>query len=522
MPVVAAALIIVATTLLWWGASRREEDRISAMVAAEADRTATHVQSHLDALVEGLERTALRWSGAESLSEQGASVESTLLLRDPAFSSILWLDEDLQLLWAMGPDASPVPGQVEQWLESTESSGRQRALDRQRIVISRALPGPGGVRSFLVNVPLIVGPGASGVMIAVIDLEEWGTRVAMNLASPMEMQITPVGLDVKASTSPFRARWAQHRDISRGSLQLHLAVWPTEATLATLRSPLPRTVLVSGLAFALLLGLGMRLGQVEGLRTRDARMAAALQREVEARRRAENQLAARARELERSNNALLQFARVISHDLRDPLNVIDMHLQLLAKAPADTDKVDRHKRKARGAIKHMVRMIDGLLSYSRLGGAETTEPVDTEEALDKARAHLESAITEANAEITAENLPRVSGHFDQFVQLLQNLIGNAIHHHGDGEPRIRVACEAKGKHWLFRVADNGPGIPPDEVDGIFDLFRSAGESGGTGVGLATCRRVVESRGGRIWARSSPTEGTTFYFTWPREQSDAAS
>jgi signal transduction histidine kinase len=104
----------------------------------------------------------------------------------------------------------------------------------------------------------------------------------------------------------------------------------------------------------------------------------------------------------------------------------------------------------------------------------------------------------------------------RFVQLLQNLISNAIKYHGAAPPRVHISAEQCQNEWRFAVADNGIGIEPEYHQTIFGVFKRLHGASvpGTGMGLAICQRVVERSGGRIWLESQPGEGTTFYFTLP--------
>jgi signal transduction histidine kinase len=119
--------------------------------------------------------------------------------------------------------------------------------------------------------------------------------------------------------------------------------------------------------------------------------------------------------------------------------------------------------------------------------------------------------------VTYDPLPKVMADPLQLSQVLQNLISNAIKFHGDEKPHIYISAEQKGKEWVFSVSDNGIGIPAEHSERIFEIFQrlhNKKEYPGTGIGLATCKKIVERHGGRIWVKSEPGKGSTFYFTIP--------
>ncbi|WP_254832522.1 PAS domain-containing sensor histidine kinase [Haloglomus salinum] len=221
--------------------------------------------------------------------------------------------------------------------------------------------------------------------------------------------------------------------------------------------------------------------------------------------------------LERTNAELEQFAYVASHDLQEPLRMISSYLDLLELEYEDALDEAAHEyiEYAVDGADRMREMIDDLLAFSRVQTREEEfEPRSVEAVLEEARDNLAVAISESDATISHDDLPTLAVDDHQLRQLFQNLLDNAISYAGDEPPRVHVAATEHDDRWEFAVEDEGVGIPEAEQDRIFDIFmRGAGtEDGGSGIGLAICKRVVENHGGRIWVESDPGEGTTVRFT----------
>lgn len=235
------------------------------------------------------------------------------------------------------------------------------------------------------------------------------------------------------------------------------------------------------------------------------------------------QLSAYARQLERSNRDLQDFAHVASHDLQEPLRMVSSYVQLLArryKGKLDADADEFITYAVDGAMR-MQKLINDLLSYSRVSTrGDAFDDVSVEAALDDAQANLQLLSEEAAATVTHDDLPDVKGDPAQLSQLLQNLIANAIKFRSEAKPHVHVGVKAEPEdgYWHFFVRDNGIGMPEDTLERIFTLFQrlhTRDKYEGTGIGLAVCRRIVERHGGSIWASSRPGEGSTFHFTLPR-------
>jgi PAS domain S-box-containing protein len=244
--------------------------------------------------------------------------------------------------------------------------------------------------------------------------------------------------------------------------------------------------------------------------------------DVTEQKRHEEELERRAEELRRSNAELEQFAYVASHDLQEPLRMVSSYTQLLQRrygGRLDED-ADEFIGYAVDGAERMRRLIDDLLAYSRVGTrGRPLAPTSAQTALDAALANLRVAIEESGARIEAGPLPTVLGDETQLVQLFQNLVGNALKFRGDRPPVVTLGAEPLpgSGGWLFSVKDNGIGIEPGGAERIFVIFQrlhDRAEYGGTGIGLAVCKKIVERHGGRIWAESEgvPGGGSAFRFT----------
>lgn len=225
-------------------------------------------------------------------------------------------------------------------------------------------------------------------------------------------------------------------------------------------------------------------------------------------------------DLRRSNEELEQFAYVASHDLQEPLRKIASFCNLLESRYAEKldDKAGTYLHYIVDGALRMQALVNDLLHYSRVAtrGKEFA-PTNTAELLQEALSNLEVALAESEASVTYDTLPQLNGDRAQLVRLLQNLVGNSVKYRGDEAPRIHVGVVQVGDEWEFSVQDNGIGIAPEYAERIFVIFQrlhTREEYGGTGIGLAVCKKIVERHGGRIWVESQEGAGATFRFTLP--------
>jgi PAS domain S-box-containing protein len=226
--------------------------------------------------------------------------------------------------------------------------------------------------------------------------------------------------------------------------------------------------------------------------------------------------------LKRSNENLEQFAYVASHDLQEPLRMMASYSELLSRRYKG--KLDQDADEFIGYIvdgaKRLQKLINDLLAYSRVGRADNTETeVDCKSVLERVLGGMRTTIAESGAAVTSEGLPVLRGVETNFIQLFQNLIGNALKFRGAEKPAVRIKAVRQGAGWLFSVKDNGIGMDPQYKERIFVIFQrlhGRGKYPGTGIGLSICKKIVELLGGRIWVEAEPGKGATFYFTVPAD------
>ena len=228
------------------------------------------------------------------------------------------------------------------------------------------------------------------------------------------------------------------------------------------------------------------------------------------------ELAEGTQELRRSNESLAAFAGQVSHDVQGPLAAVLMALQLMDELDPDDERQDRLRRSALSGAQRMRSTISALLDYAVLGGSLTRVPLEMNALVAEVLVDLRARIGEGT--VVVEDLPTMWGDDVQVRAVTQNLVANALKYAG-AAPRVRVHAETTEGASRLVVSDNGPGVPLADRAAIFDLHvrgdthASTGIEG-LGIGLATCRRILDAHGGRIGVGDSDEGGAAFWFELP--------
>ncbi len=227
-------------------------------------------------------------------------------------------------------------------------------------------------------------------------------------------------------------------------------------------------------------------------------------------------------DLELKNKELEQFAYIASHDLQEPLLTITNFVELIQSEYSTT--LDENSKVyfdfITQAATRMKCLIKGLLDFSRIGSENVLAAIDCNQLLDDLQQDLAASIAACGARIEYDNLPVIEGYPIEMRQLFQNLIANAIKFREKNKPPlITILSATEEAFWWFAIADNGIGIDEKFTDKIFRLFKRVHTRDiyeGNGIGLAHCKKIIETLGGKITVESELGRGSTFYFTIPRK------
>lgn len=228
-------------------------------------------------------------------------------------------------------------------------------------------------------------------------------------------------------------------------------------------------------------------------------------------------------ELEKSNDDLNSFAWAASHDLQEPLRTIATQMQLLDRElkgginAQSQEHIDFAINSA-GRLHHLVQ---NLLTHARAGEPESFADIELATIIENIQSDLQVLITETGTKIHVGVMPMVHGDPHLLECVFQNLLSNAIKFRKSGvHPDITLEAHSADDEWIFSVSDNGLGIDPQYQEKIFGLFQrlhSQDHYQGSGIGLATCRKIMDIHGGRIWAESAPGKGSCFWLALPKKK-----
>lgn len=556
---VGIAFSIAWGSMFLWNALVRQEDKILRnKIDVEIQKYREMVKTELTNGLVGLESMAKRWKirGGTPEPEWRQDAEN-YIANLSNFEAIVRVNSDLSELWTVSWDGNnqlsepmmKLLGKQVKWLTRLDKSGESFVTPIEKEDLSS---------TFQLVVPLQFDNNPDGFLTGFLNFRELMDLVLLGEeVGKYSIVIYQRDQEVYAqSESPWdpESKWNSTEKIEFMGISWEIRLWPNPLFFQKEKSGLPMVVLGTGFLTALLLALTAFFAQKTRLQTENLessnvelmrqiqerqRAEAALQKahdeledevdnrtrelqsEVKARMKGEDRLKVYAAELERSNQALNEFAAVASHDLQEPLRKVIAFGDRIAKHSALDERGKDYMARMQKATTRMQAFITSLLEYAKVSAfPKKFEPVDLNQIVSDVLYDLEARITMTKGRVNVDSLPTING--DRFLvrQLFQNLIGNALKFHKqDVPPEVHIkSSDTENEHWVITVADNGIGFDSKYRGRIlkpFQRLHGRSEYEGSGIGLAICNKIIEHHGGTISSESSPGNGAVFFLNFPK-------
>jgi signal transduction histidine kinase len=522
---VAVALGVIALTLFeWQEVIFREHTSIQRVARVQAALIRNQIGSRLESRIRAVERAARDYSERKSAGRRRWRAAANRLLQENGYRTIAWVDPFFHVR-----DIVPRAGNEAEIGRDLARDPEHRtavvkAFLRRETAVSQPVKLSGGGMGFAVAVPVVRGDGVRGFFVAVFDAKAMLDEDTKNDAPGFAFAILAQGRPLYQRSQPGDQRTmdlAQTADLTHRGVTWQVRVWPGSILIRALDTHLDEMILIAGFLLAGLLASTVHLLRTTWLRRHEAESAnRTLREQVAAVERAE-------RAARRSNEELRTFTYSVSHDLRAPVRHVESFSRLLAEEiGSGLSESGRHYlMRIQDGTRQMGQLIDDLLNLSRVGRqALTRQETDLTDLVKGVLADLDQDMRGREIEVRVGHLPSVSCDPGLMKLVFSNLLSNAIKF---TRPRahalIEIDVSASDGEVILFVRDNGVGFDmqyADRLFSVFERFHSPREFEGTGIGLATVRRIVERHGGRIWAESEVDKGTTFYFSIPRRGTDA--
>lgn len=531
-PRLVAIGVLVGNLGIWMALRAQQEVEVRRTVEAAAADVRSEVEARLDIRVQALAEMATREERGEAGPTEDWTATATAFVKHfPGVQTLMWLGPSLEVRriapLTENEDALGLSLRDEPFVAAAVA----RARDQRRPALSASEDIGNGLRAFFIAAPVLGGEEPRGYLVAVCLAQRMLGVMLRNVAAGHPLEVA------EADGAPVYERDKEGALGRPGEASVEVLgglwrvrAWRSAQPSAASPAALANFIFAAGFVLSLVLGGAVRLAQSARDRAREIVEANwALQSEIRERRRTEAALAARSEELERSNKELDDFAYIASHDLKEPLRGISHYAQFLMEDYGDKlDAEGKDRLVTLGRLtQRMEKLIDSLLEYSRAGRVHLAiAETDLNDVVHDVLESLNFSLKERGVEVRVpEPLPTVACDRVRTTEVFRNLVTNAMKYNdkprkiieiGVRPPSAEDAEGAAARGPVLYVRDNGIGIREKHLDKVFQMFRRLhGQDkygGGTGVGLALVKKVLERQGGRIWVESVFGEGATFYFT----------
>ena len=544
VPLLVFSLFFAVSVGIWRNEQSHDRELLIRHTETSAEQIKIRIEALMNARMASLQILADRWVEripADFSQQRFNQFAEAFYVHYPGFFAINWANPEGVIQWVYPQGEISDKGRSLFTLaDSRYVDIFERARQNLQMGTTPCAPLKAGGSGFHVFLPLIYGDRIQGYLDGVFQLERIiEIALARHILENFWVRIYEEGrlvflngdeVDVGRGNAPLQVL----RPIQFPGKALRLDLQPKEMVKTTLTmTDLP--LLLFGLAISLTLSfllyfLLQRMQLYREARDRALHEVGERKRAEETLRRKESEQQALLSEIETKNEELETFVYTVSHDLKTPLVTIEGFIGALREdfGKQLTGDWDTYLNYMSEAVRKMETLINDLLELSRVGRlTEKKTEFLFRDVVEEVLVMLQPQIQEKGIGIHLDNnLPMVWGERKRVLQVLENLLSNAVKFLGEENPspRIDIGVQEQNGRKVFYVQDNGIGIEQKYFDKIFQVFqrlpRAKKIAEGTGIGLTTARRIIENHGGKIWLKSTPGKGTTFYFTLQDKKEEA--
>lgn len=537
VPIIVFLLFVTISITLWKNENAHRRELLQKSTATSSEQMRIRIEGLMNARFAALKLLAQRWverTPPDFSKNRFMGFADDLYMHFQGFTGINWIDPQGVVRWVFPMDSTNQKAVNRNIFRHPDPGFRDSfslAMKSRRNRVSPCTDLFQGGMGFEVFYPLVHDKNIQGVLSGVFMVDRiMDICLGPDISGSFYLNLYENGRLIYSNESEHiknleRNELTVTREIQFTGKTWQLEITPNSALLSSLkRHALPILIfgLITSLGFSLLLFFLIKRMEMYG-QARDLAL-----HEVNERKRSENALKENEKKLQelldelvRKSSELEAFVYTVSHDLKSPIVTIEGFISALREDFGDriSHEGDKYLDYISDALKKMEHLIQDLLELSRIGRTEgKKEDFPFGDLLEEVITGLQPRISEKSIQVNITgDLPLVYGEKKRLGQVMENLLSNSIKYMGrnNTSPRIDIGITQQQGHPVFFVRDNGIGIPKHYHEKIFQVFQRLPAAkklgGGTGVGLAIVKRIIEQHGGKIWLESNPLKGTTFFF-----------
>ncbi|MEC7839443.1 MAG: ATP-binding protein [Chlamydiota bacterium] len=507
---------------LWHEMNKQEQLLIRRTVIEEANYISHNLSLTVNSKFFSMQRMASRWEQASETTRSNWKSDALQHEKDDiSLKAIVLVNQNLEKTWSTYSDQSNFNSILEDIIASNLTT--TNTSDELQVISAKE-------QLLIVTTPLFIENNFQGYLIGLFNIKDiLLTVIPPKSLSDMGLSIVFENNVVFKEYTPnteYVRKWNVQTFFVTMGIEYSLTLTPSVTLINNLQSYLPEFVFTTGSIIGLMIAIIIALGRITSMKARDLTIIEKAQRiTTKSLRVSQKKLKETVKKLSLSNSELEQFAYVASHDLKAPLRIIHsnaeiLEMEILKTIKNDlTDNIKEPLRIITSRTKKMARLLENILEYSRIGKKHSSSQGLIMNGMTLMQETLELLSLSPNITVDIDSkFNNITLYEMPIKQIMINLINNSIKHNDSELIKIKISLSEDPNHYIFKVKDNGLGIPVKYNKQVFEMFRTLKPQDkveGTGMGLAIVKKLVEVNKGQIKLESEIGKGSTFTFTLPK-------